>query len=87
MIKCSVRYSKARTPLKDLPVGSVFRIAEGHDYIYLKTEDAKVLLSEDVGTAVVINTVKISTGSLMYLDPEGLVEELYNVELLYDTIP
>lgn len=87
MIKCNVRYSKGRVAFKDLPVGSVFRVTEGDDYIYLKTEDAKVLLSEAVGTAVVINAVKISTGELRYLDPERLVEELYNTELLYDTIP
>ena len=86
MIKCSVRYSKARVAFKDLPVGSVFRIAEGDEYIYLKTEDAKVSI-KDVGDPVVINSVKISTGTLRYIDPERLVEELYNVELLYDTIP
>jgi hypothetical protein len=86
MIKCSVRYSKARVAFKDLPVSTVFRFTEGNDYIYLKTDDAKISIN-DVGDPVVINAVRISTGALRYLDPESLVEELYNVELLYDTIP
>lgn len=84
MIKCSVRYSKARVAFKDLHAGSVFRTEEGNDYIFLKIDDINV--DETAATAVILNAVKISSGALFSFNPEELVEELYNVELLYDTI-
>lgn len=87
MIKCNVRYSKARVAFKDLPVGTVFRTEEGNNYIFLKIEDVYVL-DETAATTIIMNAVKLSSnsGTLVSFNPEELVEELYNVELLYDTI-
>lgn len=90
MIECSLRCTnKGKADFKDLPVGSVFRTEEGNDYIFLKIEDANALDDTDA-TLVTMNAVKLSsnnTGTLVSFNPEELVEELYNVELQYDTIP
>lgn len=80
MIKCNVRYSKARVAFSDLPIGSVFRKEDGGS-IYLKVSPETI---EGSTTCVAVN---LTEAKMCFFAKQTLVEELYNVELLYDTIP